>query len=443
VTVIGIDDTDSRTEGMCTTYVATRIAEQLEQRGAEVSRKLLVRLNPAVERKTRGNAALAIHTDCAPASAKETALETIRELTAPDVRASPGLVVADCEPESVPPPTVEFYNKALRDFHRLDDALELADKYDWQHQAVTTSDGHTHKGHGRIGAVAAIGAWQAFDESTYEYLSYRELSRCGTQREVNEETVFEAADKAYPVAWDTVDRVEGEPVCVPNAPGPILHGIRGDDPEVCKAVATAIESEPVDRSALFITNQGTDVHLGEGEIGSLRDGAGYKVNGVIVEPPDFRTGGHGFFEIGHPSDVESYPGGVRVVENTHTVTCAAFEPTKRFRDHVRQFKVGDKLTAVGEYDEGTVKLEKFCVRSLRTEEYQNPVCPSCGQRMESAGAEQGYRCRDCGTAVEEKASVELDRRLEVGWYEVPPCARRHVAKPLIRGGFDAPTHPER
>jgi tRNA(Ile2)-agmatinylcytidine synthase len=37
----------------------------------------------------------------------------------------------------------------------------------------------------------------------------------------------------------------------------------------------------------------------------------------------------------------------------------------------------------------------------------------------------------------------LERELELGWYEVPPVARRHVAKPLVRGGFDAPVHPER
>jgi tRNA(Ile2)-agmatinylcytidine synthase len=62
--------------------------------------------------------------------------------------------------------------------------------------------------------------------------------------------------------------------------------------------------------------------------------------------------------------------------------------------------------------------------------------------MESAGRGQGYRCRDCGTASE-RVRKRIDRDLERGWYEVPPCARRHVAKPLVRGGFDAPTHPER
>jgi tRNA(Ile2)-agmatinylcytidine synthase len=63
--------------------------------------------------------------------------------------------------------------------------------------------------------------------------------------------------------------------------------------------------------------------------------------------------------------------------------------------------------------------------------------------MESAGRNQGYRCRDCGTTAPGRVEVEVDRDVERGWYEVPPCARRHVAKPLIRGGFDAPVHPER
>lgn len=442
MTIIGLDDTDSRTEGMCTTYVATRVSEQLEEIGACVERKLLVRLNPAVERKTRGNAALAIHTDCQPELASKLASETISELTAPDERTSPGLVVANCDPEAVPEPVVDFYTDALRKIHDLDDALELVEEYGWQSEAVTTGSGD-HEGHGRIGAVAAIGAWQAFDEWTYEYLSYRKLNRCGTHRVVNEDSVFTAANRAYPDAWDTVDRVEDEPVCVPNAPGPILYGIRGDDPEACLAVAEEIESEPVDRSALYITNQGTDAHLKDGEIGSMRVGAGYRVEGIVVSAPEFREGGHAFFEISHPDDADVVSGNIRKDENARIVTCAAFEPTKRFRDHIRNLMIGDNIIAVGEHDEKTIKLEKFCVTSLRQEERQNPQCPSCERRMKSAGRDQGYRCRECDTSTQEKQIIGLNRDLELGWYEVPPCARRHVAKPLIRGGFDGPTHVER
>jgi tRNA(Ile2)-agmatinylcytidine synthase len=122
---------------------------------------------------------------------------------------------------------------------------------------------------------------------------------------------------------------------------------------------------------------------------------------------------------------------------------AAFEPTKRFRDRVRALRPGDELTVCGEVSDGSLKLEKFAVRGLNEVQEVNPTCPDCGNSMSSAGRNQGYRCRDCGTSAPEKAKIEVDRQLELGWYEVPPCARRHIAKPLVRGGFDAPTHPER
>jgi len=71
------------------------------------------------------------------------------------------------------------------------------------------------------------------------------------------------------------------------------------------------------------------------------------------------------------------------------------------------------------------------------------TCPACGATMSSAGRDQGYRCRDCRTSADGKVERPIDRTLEPGWYEVPPVARRHIAKPLVRGGFDGPTHPER
>lgn len=80
MTVVGLDDTDSRERGMCTTYVAATIARALQRDGATVSRLLLIRLNPAVEYKTRGNAALAIHTDADPAVAFDRAREHLATL---------------------------------------------------------------------------------------------------------------------------------------------------------------------------------------------------------------------------------------------------------------------------------------------------------------------------------------------------------------------------
>ncbi|MBB6647134.1 tRNA(Ile)(2)-agmatinylcytidine synthase [Halobellus ruber] len=425
MTVIGVDDTDSRTRGMCTTYLATRLAASLRADGASVARQLLVRLNPAVEHKTRGNAALALHTDADADRALSLAAAELEPLAAvEDPRTSPGVVVAPGAPGEVPAAVRSFSRRAVRARLDPETAVDLADRAGYRHRGWSG-------GRGRIGALAAVGAWAANGTWTYERISYRKFDRCGTPREVDEESVFEAAEAAYPTVWDTVDRTAGEAVCVPNAPGPILHGIRGDDPDAVEAVADRIRGEEVERAATFLTNQGTDAHLRAGTIGSLRDGRGYRVDGTVTSAPETRRGGHVFVELRAPSDPDA------------RVDCVAFEPTKRFRDRVRALRPGDELTVCGEVGDGTIKLEKFAVRSLRRTERTTPTCVDCGRTMESAGRGQGYRCRDCGTAAAERATVTLDRDLEPGWYEVPPRARRHIAKPLVRGGFDAPVHPER
>jgi tRNA(Ile2)-agmatinylcytidine synthase len=430
MTVVGLDDTDSRERGMCTTYVARTIAERLERSGGSVSRLVLVRLNPAVEYKTRGNAALAIHTDCNPEDAFEIArgrLATLAETA--DERTHPGLVVADHDPGEAPAKVSRFARRAIRTHLERADATTLIDRHGYR-------SWHAGNGRGRIGALAAIGAWRELEEWTSERISYRQSDRWGTPREVDPESVFAAADREYPRVWDTVDREEGETVCVPSAPGPILYGIRGDDPSAVRAVAEGIESEPVASSRLFVTNQGTDVHLRDGSLESVRDGRAYRVDGRVASDPETRRGGHVFLSLEALGDD-------RERDERPSLECAAFEPTKRFRDRVRALRVGDRLTVCGEVSRGTLKLEKFAARELVETERVTPTCPDCGRRMESAGRNQGYRCRDCKTAKAEKETVALERDLEEGWYEVPPCARRHVAKPLVRGGFDAPTHPER
>ena len=260
MTVVALDDTDSRTHGMCTTYAATLVAERIESAGAHVERVLLVRLNPAVDRKTRGNAALAIHTDLDADRAFDLALGCLETYAVDDERTSPGVVVADMDPGAVPSEVAAFGGAAIRELHDRSDALALIDRHGFRHAAVQSdSSGPSDDGsagYGRIGALAAVGAWRAIEEWTYEHIAYRAFDRCGTPRTVDEESVFAAADSEYPTVWDTVDRDEGEAVCVPNAPGPILYGIRGDDPDACRRVADRIESEPIERFRSFVTYQG-------------------------------------------------------------------------------------------------------------------------------------------------------------------------------------------
>jgi tRNA(Ile2)-agmatinylcytidine synthase len=433
VTVIGIDDTDSRERGMCTTYVATRLAESLVAAGVSVERTLLVRLHPAIEHKTRGNAALAVHCDADPGTALD-AVEGVIDLAATeDDRTNPGAVVAGVAPDGVPERVVAFAERAVRERCSPAGARRLCEQAGF---------GRVTRGNGRgvVGALAAAGAWRAFDSWTYECLSYRERERWGTDRQVDYDSVFRAAEAAYPEVFDTVDRVEDTAVCVPRTPGPVLHGIRGETPGAVQAVADRIESEPVARRRVFVTNQGTDAHLRPGMLSTVEDGGCYRVDATVRSAPETREGGHVFLGLGtEPGD----PGDSGASSAGAYLGAAAFEPTKRFRDRVRALRPGDRVTACGEVSSGTLKLEKFAVRELVRTELVTPTCPDCGRSMSSAGRNAGYRCRDCKTAAEEKIERPVERDLEPGWYEVPPCARRHIAKPLVRGRFDAPTHPER
>jgi tRNA(Ile2)-agmatinylcytidine synthase len=419
VTVVALDDTDSR-DGMCTTYLAALLADELAREYA-VERRLLVRLNPAVEAKTRGNAACAVHTNAPAAEARRVASDLVERHAATGERTSPGLVVAPGDPAAVPRGVETFARVAVRDHLGLGDAAATADAAGYAHEGWAG-------GRGRIGALAAVGAWAAFDEWTHERLVYRPRERWGTERAVDEESVFAAAADAYPAAWDTVDRAAGEAVCVPATPGPVLFGIRGDGAGVVEDVAARIDHEPGERAATFHTNQGTDAHLRDAALAAVEAGRSYRVDATVATAPETRPGGHVH---------------LRLRDGDADLPAVAFEPTKRFRDRVRALRVGDRVTACGEVGGGSLKLEKVAVRDLDRTELVTPACPDCGRSMSSAGANAGYRCRDCGTETGGKVERRVERAVEAGWYEVPPRARRHVAKPLVRGGFDGPTHPER
>jgi tRNA(Ile2)-agmatinylcytidine synthase len=112
----------------------------------------------------------------------------------------------------------------------------------------------------------------------------------------------------------------------------------------------------------------------------------------------------------------------------------AYEPTKGFRDVVRALIAGDDVEACGSYKGGSLNLEKIrLIGAARAARRVPPACPSCGRRMTSAGSLKGYKCRRCGARAREGEVQETRRAIREEWYEVPSSARRHLARPLIRG----------
>ena len=115
----------------------------------------------------------------------------------------------------------------------------------------------------------------------------------------------------------------------------------------------------------------------------------------------------------------------------------AYEPTKNFRNIIRQVLKGDKVIAIGSFKKGSINLEKIKIEALaRPILSRPPVCTACTKRMTSNGTGKGFKCKKCGARAEEPEVREISRTLKTGWYEVPPTARRHLAKPLCRGEPD-------
>jgi tRNA(Ile2)-agmatinylcytidine synthase len=402
--LIGIDDTDSPA-GMCTTYLGAVLARRLIREHMQVREARLVRLNPNVTFKTRGNAAVMLDVAGDPERAFALAQDLVGELADFSCdKTNPGLVVAEEKPDPA------FYKKAVTDFCTIEEAV-----------AVLENTGARYRGwknrRGLVGATAAVAS--ELPDRTSEILVYREPVRFGTPRSVDKKSLFDAEAATFPHTWDTVDTFNDVVVCVPHTPDPVLFGIRGESPRWVISARQEIASEKPGIEQIWVTNQGTDAHLLGGTIGGLLEGLSYRVGGTVATAPKTGAGGHVSFLLRDGDD---------------TVRCMAYEPTKNFRDIVRQLLPGDTVIAAGSYKNGSINLEKIKVVSLaRAETTRPPLCPACSKRMTSDGRGKGWKCKKCGAREDEPDTQEIVRALQLGWYEVPPTARRHLARPLCRG----------
>ncbi|MFA5346900.1 MAG: tRNA(Ile)(2)-agmatinylcytidine synthase [Methanoregula sp.] len=402
--LIGIDDTDSP-QGMCTTYLGAVLARRLIRKQMRIHEARLIRLNPNVTWKTRGNAAVSLLVDGDADRAFDIACATVEELADFSCdNTNPGVVVTDCQPDPA------FYHKAVTEFCEIDEAIRVLEA------AGAVYHGYKNK-RGLIGATAAVASVLA--DSTSEILVYRQPEHWGTPREVDRQSLFEAEEVTFPHTWDTVDMANDVVVCVPHTPDPVLFGIRGESPSWVMIAREMIQSEKPGIEQIWVTNQGTDAHILTGRIGELCEGLSYRIDGVIAEAPATATGGHVSFTI---------------CNGEHTVRCMAYEPTKNFRQIIRDLVQGDEITAYGSYKKGSINLEKIRIVKLAEPIVSRPpVCPTCNKRMTSDGTGKGYKCKKCGARAKEPEIQKISRPLKPGWYEVPPTARRHLAKPLCRG----------
>jgi len=410
---VGIDDTDSQT-GMCTTYITSVILDKLKSCGYSIEGyPRLIRLNPFARFKTRGNGAVSfkinIKSENDVRNIKKTVLNYIEDLSQlQDERTNPGVVFFQGKITA----ELERYSlKTIRDIVPLKETLALAHNIG--------ADVHKFKnGRGIIGAMAAIGC--PLHDKTYELLAYRLPENYGKKRMIDYDSVRLMNEKMYPQTFDNLDN--GYIAIEPHTPCPILYGVRGESPDIVLKAHNMIKTmEEIERYRIYETNQHTDMHIVKiDKIAHMKKYSCYCVRGVVDDTPHTIEGGHVIFTL---------------KDDSGKVECAAYEPTKKFRETARKLIKGDEIVVYGGIgNKGTLNMEKFCIQNLFTlYREENPIC-DCGSRMKSAGKNKGFKCLKCGQKLREgkKIRLEIKRDLKKGCYEVPPSARRHLSKPLVR-----------
>ena len=428
---VGIDDTDSP-QGGCTTWVLSELLALAREEGVDlIGEPRLVRLNPNIPWKTRGNAALGAHFGRGegprrevgnvlgrpllsyargrplPASEETPFLEHAWErVLERSRRGEPGTDPAIVAVRHRLPARV--YYRAVREVVPVEEVRRFLESSN----AFFRAEGD---GRGLVGASAAV-AWPG-RRATWELIAYRPIGREGARRRVEAGSVRSTA-RRHPRLFLCHDPATRRLLVTPHTPCPILFGLRATDRSSPLLARADVISEPVDRWLLFRTNQGTGDHLVSRTARELVPFGSARISGVVSGPPVVARGGHVRLAL---TDRVGIP-----------FEAVAFEPTKTLPRVAQRLAVGDRVTVWGSRDESAaLKLEGLRVVSLanRWGPELAPECSACGRPSRSLGTRRGFRCPGCGARFppESARRVRKDPGIGLGEYHPTPSARRHLA----------------
>ena len=421
---IGLDDTDS-TKGGCTTYLAAVLVERLTAFKVEFTDyPCLIRLNPNVPWKTRGNGALCLRFRFQPeleAEIKDVAISLWeKHAEVKEKGTDPGLVFY--KNAEIPNELKVFSKRTETSIVTLKEAMNLIKKLGAEALGFNSC-------RGIIGALAAVGETLEKDY-TYELITYRTPENIGLKRRVDEASIFEMDKATAPYTFNNVDSEKRRVIITPRGPDPILFGVRGETPEVVlKGFSIVKPKEPVERWIIFRSNQGTDAHLTHADrLSEILPYSSVIVKGVVSKDPRIIPLRHVIFSI---------------KEDSVEVECVAFEPTGDLRKIARELITGDIVEVYGAVQKTkanktlTINLEKIRILNLAQKtQPENPICIDCGKHLKSMGKNQGFRCEKCGSKypqVKKKEKI-IPRTLKTGLYLTSTRSQRHLTKPLTRYG---------
>jgi tRNA(Ile2)-agmatinylcytidine synthase len=415
IVYIGFDDTDSP-NGMCTTYLAYKMVNVLKkQKVTFLDFPNLIRFNPNIPWKTRGNGAVGLTISTSnPQKIKQIIKNLIETYSDTKNGANPGLVFFD--KQNIPDEFKQFSSKALWKLIHRDDAKKFILKHN-------LDSFYLGNGQGLVGAIGVIG-YKFFDQ-TYELLSYRNRSKFGTKREIDHTQVKEMQEKTFPQTFNNYDNDKEKILISPHGPDPVFYGIRGENPSSLISASKLLKpEEKLDGYLIFKSNQGTGDHLK-----NLINSENFKpytsgtITGIVIKSPVVIKGGHVFFSIQSKNDI---------------FRCGVYKPTK-ITDIAKNLIVGDKIKIGGGVRKATKTFQRLIniefINVLKLEKkYQiiNPFCNKCKKRMKSKGQNQGYQCIKCGKKAIKKQVIKIPRLISKKLYIPVISAHRHLTRPKQR-----------
>jgi tRNA(Ile2)-agmatinylcytidine synthase len=371
--LVGIDDTDS-SRGYCTTYLGYRIACDLRPHVRVLPYPRLVRLNPNIPFKTRGNAAVCLRLEAEdPDLAFERISAKVSELSDVEGGANSGVVFLD-DP-SVASKFGPLYLQALSGLVSPHRVRKLVKEFG----ARSLELGN---GMGLVGAASSMGFDERFDH-TYELIAYRKRESWGSRRAIDSSSVRAMDARTFPHTFNNYDYQKRKVLIAPHGPDPVFAGVRGDSPRsVIGAFGTLVYQEELEGYMVYVSNQHTNAHLRR-ELEWKVYSSGW-IDGV-VDAVEVGAGGHVYLSL--------KAGGRRLL-------AAAYEPTGDLRRTAKLLMAGDRIRAFG----GVRKATSLHPMVLNLEKF------------------------------EVLAPLGRGRAIRRGTYISSPRANRHLTKPLIRYG---------
>lgn len=429
--LLGIDDTDSRF-GHCTTHLGYLITSELASLGCTFpTYPRLVRLNPNVPFKTRGNAAVCIEFEAGSDRLRDEAFGAAERLMEEEADVENGANAALVMAPRDAPEWSEFfrqvYLRAVSGIVNYRRVIRAVSEMEIPHRLLGN-------GMGVVGAVASMGFSSDLDDHTYELIAYRRPEFCGTRRALEPTSVVEMEAETFPHTFNSYDHESGRVLVAPTGPDPVLAGVRGDSPRTVLEAFRRIRigEEPLGHM-VYATNQCTDAHLAGRLATPLKAySAGWLEGSVASVRPS--QGGHIVLQLrGHDSS---------------TSLCMVYEPSGDLRRVARLLKPGDSVRVSGGVRRATsknpavVNVEKIDVLSTSTQSIKaSPRCAACGSGMKSEGRGKGYQCKKCGqksgSAGADRTPKATSSAIIPGTYLPSPRAQRHLTKQLIRYGNES------